>query len=163
MFNYIYKSPHRNLLEEKLKVLTSQLKGKILDAGSKNRPYDYLFEGEIIAIDLKPLNKSVQKGDITDLKFNDGSFDGILSTEVFEYIKEPKKAIFEIHRVLKKDGIALVSVPFMYKAHQDAVRYTREYLAELFLKWLRFLRLEIFIQYFLTFYETKLSTLNCLF
>ena len=134
MLKYILKSPHRNLLEKKLKNLAPQLKGKILDAGSKNRPYDCLLNGEVIAIDLKPSKKNVQKGDITNLKFGDNIFDGVLSTEVLEYIKEPQKAVSEIHRVLKKEGIALVSTPFMYKVHQDLSRYTKEYLVNLFSK-----------------------------
>lgn len=141
MFNYILKSPHRNLLEEKLKEIAPQLKGKILDAGSKNKPYDSLFQGEVTAIDLKPASKSVKKGDITNLDFADNSFDAVLSTEVLEYIKEPHKAVSEIHRVLKEGGIALVSIPFMYKVHDDFVRYTKDYINDIFSI---FKRIEIF-------------------
>lgn len=131
MIKFILKSPHRNLLEEKLKELAPKMKGKILDVGSKNRPYDYLFSGEVIAVDINPKLKTVKKADITNLPFKERTFDGVLSTEVLEYVKEPRKAISEIHRVLKKGGKALISVPLMYKVHQDLVRYTREYLLEL--------------------------------
>lgn len=132
MFNYIIKSPHRNLLEEKLKELAPNLQGKILDAGSKNKPYEKFFEGEIMAIDISPKSGKVKKGDITDLDFPANYFDGVLSTEVFEYLKEHEKASSEIHRVLKKDGVALISIPFMYKVHNDFIRYTKEYIYELF-------------------------------
>lgn len=134
MTHFILKSPHRNLLEEKLKTLTPHLKGKILDAGSKNRRYDSFLDGEVVAIDLKPQGKRVQKGDLRSLKFVSNSFDGVLSTEVLEYVAETSQAIFEIHRVLKKGGFTLVSTPFMYKVHGDYLRYTEAYLREQFSK-----------------------------
>jgi len=134
MLKYVSKSPHRNLLEEKLRILSPQLKGTILDVGSKNRPYDHLLEGKVIAIDLKPEGKGVEKGDIANLDFPQDYFDGVLSTEVLEYIKEPQKAVSEVHRVLKKDSVALISTPFMYKFHHDFLRFTKDYLNDLFSK-----------------------------
>jgi ubiquinone/menaquinone biosynthesis C-methylase UbiE len=74
----------------------------------------------------------VSKGDITNLNFRSNSFDTVIVIEVFEYLTEFKKAISEIYRVLKPKGIILVSIPFMYKYHNDSIRFTRTYLLELF-------------------------------
>lgn len=50
-------------------------------------------------------------GSATELPFNDKSFDRIICSELLEHIKDDRKAIAEIHRVLKPDGIALITVP----------------------------------------------------
>lgn len=50
--------------------------------------------------------------DITNITFEDDSFDLIMCTHVLEHIPDDNKALNEIHRVLKpKTGIALLNVP----------------------------------------------------
>jgi ubiquinone/menaquinone biosynthesis C-methylase UbiE len=56
--------------------------------------------------DVKLIN-----GDATRLPFKDNSFDRIIATEILEHIPDDKKAIAEMYRVLKPDGIAMVTVP----------------------------------------------------
>lgn len=51
----------------------------------------------------------LQVGDIYNLKFKDNSFDLVVSTEVFEHLDEPEKALSEIKRVSRK--YILLSVP----------------------------------------------------
>lgn len=46
--------------------------------------------------------------DITDIPFSDDYFDYILCSHVLGHVRNEKNAISELHRVLKKDGIALV-------------------------------------------------------
>ena len=41
------------------------------------------------------------------------------------------RAISEIHRVLKKDGRAVITFPFYYKDHQDNLRVTKKYIIEI--------------------------------
>lgn len=53
----------------------------------------------------------VSKGDITNLPFEDATFDKIICSEVMEHIHEEQKAIKEMMRVLKDDGILAISVP----------------------------------------------------
>ncbi|MDD5433717.1 MAG: class I SAM-dependent methyltransferase [Candidatus Pacebacteria bacterium] len=126
--NYIKLSPHRNCLEEYLKKELPKLQGSVLDVGSANRRYDWLLQQKPVAIDIKAnKDKDVQLGDVNDLRFNDGSFDNIICLEVFEYIKSPQKAISEIYRVLKPGGRLVLSCPFMYKTHQDYLRFTADF------------------------------------
>jgi 2-polyprenyl-3-methyl-5-hydroxy-6-metoxy-1,4-benzoquinol methylase len=50
-------------------------------------------------------------GDAENIKENNESFDIIISFETIEHLKNPEKYLAEISRILKKDGIALVSTP----------------------------------------------------
>lgn len=60
------------------------------------------------------LNKNnlpyIHFADATKLPFNDSTFDIITSQVTFLHIKNKARAIEEIYRVLKKDGIALLSI-----------------------------------------------------
>ena len=70
------------------------------------------------SVDLNPnryKGKVRKKVDITNIPFEDNSFDLIMCTHVLEHIPEDKKAMSELYRVLKpKTGIALLNVP-IYK------------------------------------------------
>lgn len=47
--------------------------------------------------------------DATRLPFKDSSFNKIICSEVIEHIRDDKKVLQEIHRVLKKEGIMVLS------------------------------------------------------
>lgn len=133
LINYIKNTYHRNLLEKLLHKERNLIKGKILDIGSKNRRYDKLFEGEIIAIDIIPNPElNVIKGNITNLQFPSSEFDSIICLEVLEYLnpEDFKKAINEIGRVLKKGGTAIISIPFYYFDHGDNYRMTYRFILD---------------------------------
>jgi SAM-dependent methyltransferase len=51
------------------------------------------------------------KIDITDIKFEDNSFDIIICCHVLEHVLDDKKAMKEIFRVLKPGGFAILQVP----------------------------------------------------
>ncbi|GAE29959.1 methyltransferase [Halalkalibacter hemicellulosilyticusJCM 9152] len=48
------------------------------------------------------------QGDAADLPFEDNRFDKVICAETLEWVKEPLRAIQEIRRVLKPNGIALI-------------------------------------------------------
>ncbi len=49
--------------------------------------------------------------DITNIKFEDASFDRIICSHVLEHIEDDAKAISELYRILKPEGKALIAVP----------------------------------------------------
>ena len=49
--------------------------------------------------------------DIQSLPFPDEQFDFVLASHVLEHIPDDKKALAEIHRILKRNGIAILPVP----------------------------------------------------
>lgn len=57
----------------------------------------------------KKLKYSLIKADAEDLPFRNNTFDLIISIGLLEYLSKPDKALMEIHRVLKKNGYALLS------------------------------------------------------
>jgi len=56
-------------------------------------------------------------GDITNIPEKDGAFDVILCSEVFEHLPNPIDAIKEFQRLLKKDGILIITAPFCSLTH----------------------------------------------
>ena len=81
-------------------------------------------------VDLNPKAFGVRKVvDITDITFDDDSFDLIMCTHVLEHIPDEKKALSELYRVLKpKTGIAFLNVPVfnMPKTFEDPAINTPE-------------------------------------
>jgi SAM-dependent methyltransferase len=63
-----------------------------------------------LAGDLNPTPPDV-KFDITDLPFDDGSFDGVVCNHVLEHVPDDRRALREIHRVLTAAGWAILLVP----------------------------------------------------
>ena len=49
--------------------------------------------------------------DITDIKFEDNSFDFILCNHVLEHVPDDRKAMSELYRVLRPGGVGLINVP----------------------------------------------------
>lgn len=47
----------------------------------------------------------------TSLSLKDSDFDGIVSFETIEHVSDYKKMIQEMHRILKQDGILILSTP----------------------------------------------------
>jgi SAM-dependent methyltransferase len=61
----------------------------------------------------------ILQGDARSTGFHDNEFDVILSLGTVEHdINGPAKALKEIHRLLKKNGIAIVTVPALTKARK---------------------------------------------
>lgn len=60
--------------------------------------------------------------DLMGLSFADGSFDLVLSSDVFEHVPDPYKGHAEVHRVLKPGGHHVFTVPFHQTGHLDHVR-----------------------------------------
>lgn len=51
------------------------------------------------------------KADILDLPFKDNSFDVIICNHVLEHIEDDKKAMQELYRVLKPNGMGIFQIP----------------------------------------------------
>lgn len=61
------------------------------------------------------------------LPFEDGAFEGIFMFDVLEHIPNDVEVLSELYRVMKNDGMLILSIPFMYRFHEipnDYRRYT---------------------------------------
>jgi N-acetylglucosaminyl-diphospho-decaprenol L-rhamnosyltransferase len=65
---------------------------------------------------------AMERGDITAMRFPDGSVDYFICFHVLEHIPDERLALAEIHRVLKPGGVAVLQVPVDWD-----VPATREY------------------------------------
>lgn len=63
-----------------------------------------------LSIDLNS-NIAMQNEDLTNLSFEDNSFDAILCYHVLEHIIDDKKAMSELYRILKPNGWAIIQTP----------------------------------------------------
>ncbi len=129
------ETPHRNQLNLQLRKHFPKLSSPTLDVGSKDRRYDRFLIDPSTAIDIKKdIINNIIFGDVNNIPFPNDSFNSILCIEVLEYLNMPEKAIQELYRVLKKDGIMLLSIPFMFREHGDETRLTSKHLSQIFSK-----------------------------
>ena len=110
---------------------------RVLDIGSGGSSYPRFFPNRL-AIDIDPARKPDIVGDAHALPFPDAEFGVIVCTEVLEHLKDPRLAISEMSRVLKKGGTLILTTRFVYPIHDsphDYWRFTKYGLRELFQAW----------------------------
>ena len=69
------------------------------------------------------------------LPFEDQYFDCVVCFEVLEHVFNLDELLSEIYRVLKPNGMILVSIPFVWEEHEipyDFARYTSYGLSSIF-------------------------------
>jgi len=101
---WLYLQNETDLLDKKLKVLHLAPEQAFYKTFKKNKNWNY------ITTDLYSPLADV-KADITQLPFKNDSFDLIFCNHVLEHIKDDKKAMQELYRVMKPGGIGFFQVP----------------------------------------------------
>lgn len=64
----------------------------------------------------------IRHEDIEKLSFPDASLDLVISNDVFEHIPSPKKGFIECARVLKPEGLMLLTIPFHINNDESIIR-----------------------------------------
>ena len=59
------------------------------------------------------------------LSFADKSVGAVVLCEILEHLPDPARAVAEAHRVLRDDGLLVVSVPFQFRLHGFPTDYWR--------------------------------------
>lgn len=72
-------------------------------------------------------------GDCEYIPFSSGTFDVVISFETIEHLNNPKKFLKEINRILKKDGLFLVSTPDKTFSQVEGPYHVKEFTREEFL------------------------------
>jgi SAM-dependent methyltransferase len=106
--------------------------GLVLDDGSGLR-YEYF--DDVVNLDLSEFPTTDVLGSAAALPFATGAFDGVLSVAVLEHVRDPRRCVSEIARVLKPGGWVFAAVPGLQPYHGYPKHYfntTRDGLAELF-------------------------------
>ncbi len=101
----------------------------ILDYGCGSKPYKYLFENHIekyIGVDIGDnphADFQILPGE--RLKFEDNTFDIVISSQVLEHVQEVDEYVNECYRVLKKDGCLLLSTHGTWQYHAAPYDFNR--------------------------------------
>jgi SAM-dependent methyltransferase len=102
------------------------LRGRLIDIGCGEKPYRQMlssFVTEHVGVDhAETLHDKAQVdliGTAYQIPAENESFDSALCTAVLEHLEEPEQALRECYRVLKRGGIAIYSVPFIWHLHEE--------------------------------------------
>lgn len=130
LFGYPPTTVSRLLARKVLRALRKNGKGMVLDVGCSHGAF--IFElarrgYSVVGIDVNresiEVGQKIQKHlglknvffyhmDILSNHFPEKQFDVIMTFETLEHIREDPKAIYEFNRLLKDNGILIVSVPY---------------------------------------------------
>lgn len=121
-------------------------KGLMLDFGCGTKPYYNYFSNvdQYVGVDLKidGWEHRQQTVDVfydgSTIPFEDKYFDCMLSSEVLEHVFNIEVLLKEFNRVLKINGQALITTPFIWEEHEmphDFARYTTPALKFLYNKY----------------------------
>jgi SAM-dependent methyltransferase len=136
-------------LDDAMRVAAPLARGRLLDVGCGDKPYEALFTpyvtqylgAELAETYSDSYNAGVReakrKADVLysgdRLPFQDGEFDTVLCNQVGEHVQHPEAFFAEIVRVLKAGGRLIFTVPFSFRIHSephDFHRFTRYALAK---------------------------------
>ena len=110
------------------KQFTKLKPGVVLDIGPEKPYKENIKYKEYIKLDLKDKEEF-------NSEYKKDYFDVIIVTHILEHLADPQKTINEIYRILKKDGVCIVSVPLIEHYHpnpKDYYRFTWDSLNYLF-------------------------------
>ena len=143
MFNPIWISEYklRSKIKSTIDSIVFSPSGKWLDVGCGLRPYEpYFPTGLYVGVDIEvsgriPAMKAPDYYyDGRLLPFPDDSFEGVISTQVLEHVRDPLGLLAEMYRVIKPQGSLIISLPFVWQEHEepyDFFRFTRFGITEL--------------------------------
>ncbi|MBI2846565.1 MAG: methyltransferase domain-containing protein [Chloroflexi bacterium] len=111
-----------------MKMLEIKEKDTILDAGCGSGYFtyeiarrckmcigvDWISNRELLFVMGKSSKLAYVNGDVQKLPFKDGTFDKILLSSVLQMVEDDGKLLEECHRVLKGNGLLVLSVPTDY-------------------------------------------------
>lgn len=153
---YVYERSHwwfrvrSRIIESKIRHLGNRKGLRILNIGVATGASSEMLSkyGEVISVEYDKdcfefvsgiLPGKVVNASITELPFDDNSFDLVCAFDVIEHVEDHKKAVEEMNRVCKPDGLVYVTVPAYMSlwSNHDVInhhvrRYTRPELRQLF-------------------------------
>lgn len=108
-------------------------KGNFLDLGCGFAPLYSFYHHHVSTVTCADWAQSMHQNPHLDvicdlnefLPFESEQFDSILLSDVLEHIRKPEQLLKEIHRILHKDGVLILNVPYYYCLHEEPHDYYR--------------------------------------
>ena len=106
---------HLKLYLEKTGVLNGKQRVRILHFAPERNIISWLSQLNpelYILADLYAIDPRYERINIEEIPYGDQSFDLVIANHVLEHVDSPSKALSEINRVLRDDGVAILQTPF---------------------------------------------------
>ena len=130
---------HFSTLSEDIQKYAKYAKGTLLDIGAGWAPYKPFFKNVNKYIKMDKFEYLKAKPDIIgnamDIPLKNESIDSVFTSQVLEHVPNPQRMINEIYRILKKDGVCILTTHMAQIIHgepYDYFRFTEYGLRELF-------------------------------
>ena len=105
---------------------SEKLCGTVLDVGSGHGPLKELLHCKrYISLEYQLHLRPSVVGSALAIPFKDGSFDGVICTEVLEHLPEPEGCIREVKRILRRGGLLYMTAPMLWPLHYEPHDYFR--------------------------------------
>ena len=127
-----------SLTVQSLRGVAPRARGRLLDVGCGSKPYEPIFRpyvAEYVGVEhestfeVTAAEHSTNRPDVLydgdRLPFADDTFDTVLSVQVLEHTPHPAALVVEMGRVLKPDGILILTAPFSFRLHEEPHDYFR--------------------------------------
>lgn len=136
--NYLTRKP----IEKAMKKFAQNfsVNQKVLDIGCGNMPYKPFFNCHYAGLDSDPKTKADIIAKSSKVPFGDNEFDGTILNQTLEHIADTKDAIAEITRILKPNGLCIVTAPQTVMTHGIPIISAKDKLEFLIEDYFRFTR-----------------------
>ncbi len=145
-YSDVYKIAAELILLKLEELVPKYARGQLIDLGCGTKPYEYLFSSHVdsyFGVDFGQTaeahygasTKADLYADCTKTGLQAEGFDTLLSTQVMEHIYETKEYVTECHRLLRRGGIGIFTIPFVCECHaepHDYYRFTKYSIQRLF-------------------------------
>lgn len=115
---------HFRTLFADLENAATQARGRLLDIGCGNKPYEKMFNGRIteyVGCDI--VQSSENRVDViceaTNIPLPENTFDTVLCTQVIEHVADHRQLLRETFRLLKSGGILILTGPMYWPLHEE--------------------------------------------
>ena len=109
----------RSLEYERLE--TVAIHGRVLDVGGGRKAPTKQFLSNAVEVDSVNIDPGIDPVYLVDpdepFPIEDETYDTVVCLNTIEHVYDAKFVIREIHRVLKPDGTAYITVPFIFRIH----------------------------------------------
>lgn len=105
-------------------------KGKLLDIGCGNKPYEKILANKITGyVGCDIIQSSLNKVDVLcpadKIPLDSNTFDTVFSTQTIEHVENHQGLVNEAYRLIKPGGYFIVSAPMFWHLHEEPYDFFR--------------------------------------